>query len=197
MACSEIASHLRTLTLSAALGLCACAGSGAHPAAPPRDLSPTSLYPLHQGSAWSYDVDAGDGQLVLATSRVLRVAQGVVEVQSGQGVQRYELTDQGIRRVGGADAYLLRAPIAAGKHWAAGPSTEAHVAALEQTVKTPAGEFEACVVVEEQNAESGQEISTTYCPGVGPVRVESKMQVRGQALRVSAVLRGFSLEPIE
>ena len=196
MAFPDLASRWRGLTLGGALCLSACAGSATHTSAPPRDLSPSSLYPLHEGSAWSYDVDAGDGQLVLATSRVLRSAQGVVEVQSGQGVQRYLLTAQGIARAGG-DAYLLRAPIAAGSRWAAGPNTQARVAQVEQTVKTPAGEFEACVVVEEQNAESGQEISTTYCPGVGPVRLESRMTVRGQALRVTAVLRGFSLEAIQ
>lgn len=193
MPCPDLARRLGALAL---LGLVACAGSGAHTASPPRDLSPSSLYPLHEGSAWSYDVDAGDGQQVLATSRVLRVTEGVVEVQSGQGVQRYVVTAQGIQRAGG-EAYLLRAPIAAGSSWSAGPNTQARVAAVEQTLKTPAGELEGCVVVEEQNAESGQEISTTYCPGVGPAKVESKMRVRGQELRVSALLRGFTLEQLQ
>ena len=195
MAFSDIASRALRAAVSCALLTAGCAGAGAPTHTPTRDLSPSSLYPLHEGSAWSYDVDAGDGQTVLATSRVLRIAQGLVEVQSGQGVQRYLLTSEGIKRVS-TEAYLLRSPIAAGSHWPAGPSTEARVTAVEQHIETPAGAFEACVVVEEQNTSSGQEIATTYCPGVGPVRVESRMEVRGQKLRVVAVLRGFSLEPI-
>jgi hypothetical protein len=179
--------------IAALSGVLGCAGGAVQTARAPRDLSPVALYPLHEGSAWSYDVDAGDGQSVLATSRVLRVTEGVVEVQSGQGIQRYLLEPQGIKRVGG-DAYLLRAPIAVGSSWQAGPSTRASVTAVDKAMKTPAGEFEACVVVAEQNSDSGQEIETTYCPGVGPVRVESRMQVRGQRLKVTAVLRGFSLE---
>jgi len=196
MASSDLAVRRHLAALGCALCLLGCAGSAGPTATPTRDLSPSSLYPLREGSAWSYDVDAGDGQRVLATSRVLRIANGLVEVQSGQGVQRYLLTPEGIKRPAG-DAYLLRAPIAAGQVWPAGPSTEARVSAVEQRVTTPAGEFEACVVVDEQNTESGQHITTTYCPGVGPVRVESRMTVRGQNLRVIAELRGYSLEPLE
>jgi hypothetical protein len=181
-------------SILSALLLIACAGSAAHTDAVQRDVSPASLYPLREGSAWSYDVDAGDGQTVLATSSVLRVEKenGLVEVRNGQGLQRYLLTPDGIKRPQG-EAYLLRAPIAAGSRWPAGASTEAQVTAVGQRVKTPAGDFDACVVVEEHNTSSDQHITTTYCPGVGPVRVESRMDVRGQALRVVALLRGYNV----
>ena len=185
-------SRVKLAAVGGALLLLGCAASSAHTSAAARDVSPAALYPLREGSAWSYDVDAGDGQSVLATSSVLRVQHGLVEVRSGQGVQRYVLAPDGIKR-GQGEAYLLRAPIAAGSRWPAGPSTEAQVTAIGQQVRTPAGDFDACVVVEEQNTSSGQHITTTYCPGVGPVRVESRMQVRGQTLRVAAVLRGFNV----
>lgn len=193
MASFENTCWLRSAAVSCGFGLLlGCAGSQTHTSAKPADLSPQSLYPLREGSAWSYDVDAGDGQSVLATSSVLRVENGVAEVRSGQGVQRYELTPDGIKR-SATGTYLLHAPITQGSRWPAGVSSEAQVTALDQRVQTPAGDFDACVVVEEQNASSGQHIATTYCPGVGPVRVESRMEVRGQALRVSAVLRGFNV----
>jgi hypothetical protein len=176
-----------------ALGCAACAGGSAGPLrTAAADLTPTSLYPLRVGYAWSYDVDAGDNQPVLATARVLRVNEGVVDVQSGQEVRHYTLVPEGIRRDQGS--FLLRAPIVAGSHWRSGPDSEAHVIALGQTVETQSGAFRACVVIDEKHPGSGQQVTTTYCPGVGPVRIESQMEVRGRVVRVRAVLRGFTGE---
>jgi hypothetical protein len=132
---------------------------------------------------------------VLATSRVLQVQGGAVEVQSGQSVLRYTLMPDGIRRQDGG-TYLLHAPIALGSKWPGGMDTQAEVTAVDQHIECPAGSFDACVVVTEQSSESGRHVATTYCPGVGPVRVDSQMEVRGQRLRVLATLRGYSLEPL-
>lgn len=178
-----------------ALFLVACASGQPRAEHPPADLSPLSLYPLRQGAAWSYDVDAGDGDKVLATSRVLQVSGELAEVQSGQAVLRYALAKDGIRRAD-SGAYLLRAPIALGSRWPAALGTQAEVTAVDQHIETPAGAFEACVVVTENSSESGRQVVTTYCPGVGPVRVDSQMEVRGQLLRVLATLRGYSLEAL-
>jgi hypothetical protein len=167
-------------------------GSGRKPA----DLSPLSLYPLREGAAWSYDVDAGDGESpVLATTRVLRIQGTNVEVQSGQAVLRYALLPDGIQRVD-SGKHLLHTPIALGSEWPAGLNTQARVSAVDQLLQTPAGNFESCVVVTELSADSGRKVTTSYCPGVGPVRVESEMEVRGKLLRVTATLRGYSLEPL-
>ena len=173
-----------------------CASGPSLSARKPADLSPRSLYPLREGAAWSYDVDTGDGEPpVLTTTRVLRI-QGVnVEVQSGQAVLRYALLPDGIQRVD-AGKYLLHAPIALGSEWPAGLNAQARVSAVEQLLQTPAGNFESCVVVTEFGGDSGRKVMTTYCPGVGPVRVESEMEVRGKLLRVTATLRGYSLEPL-
>jgi hypothetical protein len=171
-----------------------CAGP-AQSIRPAADLSPLSLYPLRQGAAWSYDVDAGDGDLVLTTSRVLRVTTTQVEVMSGQAVLRYAVLADGIQRLDGG-TYLLRAPVALDKHWPASMGSEARVTALNQDIQTPAGKFESCVVVIEQGGDSGRKVTTTYCPGVGPAIVVSEMGVRGKLLRVRATLRGYSLEAL-
>lgn len=180
-------------TLACVLLLLGCASGQPHTSRAPADLSPRSLYPLRQGAAWSYDVDAGDGQPVLATARVLQVQGDMAEVQSGQAVLRYTLAPDGILRAD-AGTYLLRAPIALGNRWSSGLSTVAQVTALDQRIETPAGRFEACVTVTEHNDDSGRQVATTYCPGVGPVRVDSQMEVRGKLLRVLATLRGYSVE---
>jgi hypothetical protein len=182
--------------LIAALTIASCASGPSASGRKPADLSPRSLYPLHEGAAWSYDVDAGDGEAtVLATTRVLRVQGTSVEVQSGQAVLRYAFLPDGIQRVDGG-TFLLRAPVALGSEWPAGLNTQARVTAVDQLLQTPAGNFESCVVVTEQGGDSGRKVTTSYCPGVGPVRVDSEMEVRGKLLRVTATLRGYSLEPL-
>jgi hypothetical protein len=182
--------------LAGSLTTCLAFGCGA--AASPRtqtaiDVSVRSLYPLKVGSAWSYDVDSGDGQVLLATSRVTRVQDGVAEVTSGQAVLRYVLRADGVERMG-QQGYLLKAPLVANASWASGPDTTAVIQALHQALVTAAGAFEECVVVQESNASSGQRVTTTYCPGVGPARVVSEMEVRGHGLRVVATLRGFAAD---
>jgi hypothetical protein len=188
---------MRFLELTVAcIVLFGCASGPSASGGKPADLSPLSLYPLREGAAWSYDVDAGDGEpTVLATTRVLRIQGTTVEVQSGQAVLRYALLPEGIQRVD-AGTYLLHAPIALGSEWPAGLNTQARVSATGQLLQTPAGNFEGCVVVTELGADSGRKVTTTYCPGVGPVRVDSEMEVRGKLLRVTATLRGYSLEPL-
>lgn len=181
-------------TLAVTLLLASCAGSTSQ-LRPPLDQSPGSLYPLATGYAWSYDVDAGDGAPVLAIARVVALEGGVAVVVMGAGSeQRYAVGPEGIRRVG-QDGFLLKAPIAAGASWQASAGVSARITSLSERVTTEAGTFERCVLVEEQNSESGQHILTTYCPGVGPALVISEMEVRGQKLRVTARLRGYSLEP--
>jgi len=188
---------MRFLELFAvAIVLFGCASGPSASARKPADLSPGSLYPLREGAAWSYDVDAGDGEPpVLATTHVLRIQGSSVEVQSGQAVLRYALLSDGIQRVD-SGTYLLRAPVALGSEWPAGLNTVARISAVDQLLQTPAGNFESCVVVTEQGGDSGRKVATTYCPGVGPVRVDSEMEVRGKLLRVTATLRGYSLEPL-
>ena len=172
----------------------ACASGPATRENRPLEVSVETLYPLRPGAAWSYDVDSGDGQPLLATARVLRVRDGVAEVSNGQAFLRYRVQPDGLQRLehGG---YLLKPPFVLDASWPSGPETSARITALHQALSTAAGNFEECVVVEERNSSSGQSVATTYCPGVGPARVVSQMHVRGQALRVVATLRGFATDP--
>jgi hypothetical protein len=181
------------LTLSAA----ACSGTASEVRAGPPDHSPKSLYPLAAGYAWSYDVETEGSPPVLAVARVARFDAGVASVVTGpEASQRYSVTDAGIQRAG-EPRFLLKAPITLGAMWESGAGTEARVASVNEQVTTTAGNFAACVVVEEQNRNSGQTVKTTYCPGVGPTIVVSQMEVRGQLLSVTARLRGYSLESLD
>jgi hypothetical protein len=187
-------SSVRALALAFPfLCVCACAGAGVHPKTA-HDLSPSSLYPLGPGYAWSYDVDTGDAQPTLAIARVTQLRDGNAEVSTGQdSVLHYLVRGDGIQRADGS-GYLLKSPIGPGATWASGAGLSARVAQVHVTLDTPAGKLSDCVVIDEQNAGSGQHITTTYCPGVGPAQVVSETEVRGQLLRVVARLRGYTVE---
>lgn len=168
-----------------------CAGAPAQRPTPV-PVTPELLYPLAPGQAWSYDVDTGDGQPVLAVSRVVGGSGDEFEVQSGGGaLLRYARRPDGWYRPA-RGGYLLRAPLQVGAEWDSGSGMTARITAIDAAIETPAGHFERCVVVQEQGAPSGQQVRTTYCPGVGPAEVVSEMQVRGQRVSVVARLRGFT-----
>ncbi|HKU41264.1 MAG TPA: hypothetical protein VJR89_24040 [Polyangiales bacterium] len=181
---------LLQLYAAAALG---CAGSSSQVKPTVADQSPPSLYPLGAGYAWSYDVESGDGDPVLAIARVTAFQDGIATVSTGpEAAQRYVATAQGVSRAG-EPGFLLKAPIATGASWESAPGTTARVVSVSEQVSTEAGAFSGCVLVEELNTNSGQRVRTTYCPGVGPTVVVSEMQIRGRVLTVTAKLRGYSL----
>jgi hypothetical protein len=162
---------------------------------PTRALTPARLYPMPAGSAWSYDVDTGDGAPpVLAITRVSEVGAGRATVQGGEGATHYELRPDGIF---GAErgGYLLKAPIRVAAQWPSGRGMQASVRSMGIAIETPAGRFAGCVEVIEQGSASGAVISTTYCPDVGPVQVISSMQLRlaQPSVQVVARLRGYRL----
>jgi hypothetical protein len=193
--CASAVLFLAACCASAVLFLAAGCAS-APTVAPTAALTPERLYPMVAGSAWSYDVDAGEGPPVLAISRVTEAGGGRVTVQGGEGATHYELRPDGIFRTerGG---YLLKAPIRAGAQWPSGGGMQATVQRVGVGIDIPAGRFSDCVEVLEQGSASGAVISTTYCPEVGPAQVISSMQLQlgHQTVRVVARLRGYRVGP--
>ncbi|MGB0680421.1 MAG: hypothetical protein ACPGUV_12230 [Polyangiales bacterium] len=158
-------------------------------------LDARALYPLAQGNSWSYDVDTGDKLPTLAMLQV-RQRQGTeAEVRASAGNPlHYRVGAQGIWRID-KNAYLLKNPIRTGATWASGPDMQAKVEAMGLSVDTPAGRFQDCVEVHEQ-ARSGQQIRTTYCPGVGPVRIDSTLHLpsAGRPVRAVGLLRAYRVQ---
>ncbi len=176
-------------------GWLACGGCASGPRAAPAPsspLTPQRLYPLIAGSAWSYDVDTGDGAPVLAIARVTEASADRATVQGGEGATHYSIRPDGLFREerGG---YLLKAPIHEGAHWPSGGGMQARVEHMHVALDTPAGHFSGCVEVVEQGSTSGAVIATTYCPDVGPVQVISSMrlQLGQQTVQVVGRLRGY------
>lgn len=178
------------------LWLAGCGGAtAAQQAEEAPSLEPTSLYPLQEKSAWAYDVNTGAGENVLAVTRVMRVEGDRVHVRTGgDEVVRYELRPQGIYRAG-SSGWLLKAPIEVGAQWKSGQGRTARVTSVNASAQTPAQPFDGCVEVHETGGEPAVEVTTVYCPGVGPVYVESvmSMDVSGRQARVTARLRGHQI----
>jgi hypothetical protein len=192
-------------TLVGWLMMASCAT--APPATPTAEAPPPDdarqYYPLELGWKWAYDVQRGN-EPILAVYSVRARQDSRVELQAGEETIRYEVTADGIARSqsSGEEAdkrapstdYILRSPIRVGNRW---PITDglATITAVGQTVTVPAGTFTNCVTVEEAREGPSRLVRTTYAPGVGPVSLDSLVQIPGRSTYEStlrASLRGVN-----
>ena len=63
------------------------------------------------------------------------------------------------------------------------------------SIEVPAGQFTDCVRIEEDGGEDQKTVETVYCPGIGPVYVETSMQLTmtEQPPRIIGRLMGCNL----
>lgn len=164
------------LLLAAVLLSSACGSTTPEPEVADEDrLAPRNLFPLGEGYVWNYDIDDGEMN-TLGTREVIRVMGDTVEVMVGQSSDTYELRPQGIYHPG-TSTWVLKAPIREGAEWPAQGGRTARVESTTMDIEVPAGFFEGCVRIMETGGEQGKEVQTVYCPGVGPVFLETKMQL--------------------
>lgn len=184
------------LPLAALVAACARA-----PVAPPRGASPGDYFPLAVGNEWVYrDESPNLPPRAGPSSRTVRILERTRDGyyrDNERGELRADpdcLHDRSRR--------LLCAPIEPGKTWASVvsvASTERYeIAAVGETVVTPAGRFEGCVRVRALNrASPGTDhiLEITYAPRVGPVRIETFVVVGGKVTpQIRAVLERYRLE---
>ena len=157
-------------------------------------IDPRDFYPFDEGNAWSYDVDTGEGSTTLAVARVDAFDGRVADVRTGQAVVRYEVGADGIR-IPSEQAWLLRTPLREGATWMSRGGRTARVVSTRARAQTSAGDFDGCIEIFETGGELGLEVTTVYCPGVGPVSVQSTMrsEVSERTLTVTARLRGYEV----
>jgi hypothetical protein len=186
------------------LGLSGCAGGPARTTSA-ADVVPEDArqyYPLEPGWRWAYDVERA-GERILAVYSVRERRGSTALLDAGGETIRYDVLPEGIARAAvapeadkraGSQDFLLRSPVRAGARW---PITEgtATVTAVGRTVTVPAGTFANCVTVEEAKDTPARLIRTTYAPGVGPVTIDSLVQIPGRNVYESnlrAALRGVT-----
>ena len=172
------------------MGLVACGGAAPR-AQPDAPLQVERLYPLRAGSVWTYDVDTGEGVPVLAITRVLSSTPERIEVSSGSDPLLYQQRPEGLFR-SDLGIYVLRNPVQKGPRWDQNGAS-AEITDVGKSVSTEAGEFRGCVEVVEQGGPSDKHVRTVFCPDVGPVEIESLVNISltGKSARVLARLRGY------
>ncbi len=138
--------------------------------------------PLAIGNRWTYRGTMG-GQTVAKSITTLGIDQGFFVDDAGG---RMKIDRDGLRD---DKRYLLKNPIARGSKWMAvvsPSSTERYeITGTDVTVETPAGKFEHCVVVHASNRiDSTKQLENewTYAPGVGIVKIETKLRDGSQLI---------------
>jgi len=173
--------------------LVACAGSEPRPSSLD-SIELSEFFPLHAGNAWSYDVDTGEPSTTLGVTRVEAFDGHLAEVRTGRAMVRYELLAEGIR-VPPEDVWLLRGPLEEGASWPARGGRTARIVSIDTRIETLAGKFERCIEVSETGGKLELEIRIVYCPGVGPVALDSTMrsETSDRVVTVFARLRGYEV----
>jgi len=176
------------------LFLCACGGAQDAGEAE-TEIDPSRLYPLKEGNVWTYDVDTGVDLSALGISRVVEVQGPRVTVEnngSSQDAIVYEIRPEGIYRVA-SETWLLRRPIEVGATWPGAGGRQARVTSIDERVEVGAGTFDGCVSVEEDDGR--QSVTTIYCPDIGPVVVDTRIQTElsGETVVVRGELRAHML----
>ena len=185
------------LPLAVLAAACACAGAPARP--PPAALStPGDYFPLAVGNEWVYR----DESPALPPAR--RGATRIVRILERTSDGYYRDSERGELRADrdclhDRSRRLLCGPIAPGTSWSSVvsvSSTERYeIAAVGETVSTPAGRFDGCVRVRAHNrGERGTDhvLEITYAPRVGPVKIETFALVGAEATpQVRAVLEKY------
>jgi hypothetical protein len=178
------------------------AGCAHAPTAPAPAGGPADYFPLAVGNEWVY----ADRSPQLSTAerdarerkvRILRRDPEGFFHDSSRGELRADadcLRDR-LRR-------LLCKPFETGRRWVSVvsvSSTERYeIAAVGERVATPAGTFDGCIRVRAHNRagpDTDQVLETTYAPGVGVVRLETFVVVKGRVTpQVKAELKSYRLE---
>jgi hypothetical protein len=162
--------------------------------------SPSDYFPLAVGNTWVYvdrspQLPSGQAERRRTVRVVSRDAEGYFhDNERGELRADPDCLHDRMRR-------LLCAPFEVGRAWSSVvsvTSTERYeIASTDEMVRTPAGTFSRCVKVRARNkAGPGTEaiLESTYAPGVGLVRIETFVVVKGQATpQIKAELESYDV----
>lgn len=141
--------------------------------------------PLHDGVVFVYDTRASSGQPGIMTIQVENTDATHVELAFGGRRESLVISPAGARYADGG--YMLKAPLTLDNSWD-GRYGVARVVAKDVALVVPAGRFERCIRVEENNRNQTSTITTSvYCPQVGLVLLD----VKSKAAHETAALRHF------
>lgn len=183
---------------------------GPKPAAPPRPAAPSGprpdalgvadYFPLAVGNEWLYvDQSPALSSKSRGTVRPVRIVE-----RTADGF--YRDNAKGYLRVDGTcvrdrDRRLLCEPFTVGAGWSSVVSATVieryEIAAVDETIETPAGKFEHCIRVRSHHrvkASIDQVLEIAYAPRVGVVLVETYVVVDGKVTpQVKGLLKSYKV----
>lgn len=171
----------------------ACGGAApkaaAAPKAPP-ELDALHYMPLNDNFVFAYETSSEDtaerGVLMI---HVHKPREGMVELGTGNRIQRLEVKPDGIRHATGG--YLLKSPLRPGQHWK-GQFGDVSVITSNRAIQVAAGKFSACLeTLEQATIPVPKKVRTVFCPNVGIVLLEAEGLANGSYTHESASLRSY------
>ena len=126
----------------------------------------------------------GQSERGLLIMQVHRPRPKVVELNVGGKIRRLDLTDEGVKIVGGG--WLLKKPLEVGATFV-GVNGPVRVKSIHTTADVPAGHFEECVETEEVSPAA--RTITSFCPLVGIAFLEVESMAVDNPERVTARLK--------
>jgi len=146
------------------------AAGPASKAPPPSGSSVETYFPLLEGHVYSYATEE-NGESGMLVGRVQRGDATHGELRLSNATKRFVYSAEGVAYDTGV--FILRAPLEVGTSWPGEHGGTTRITAVDAAVKVQAGSYASCVVtVEEGGRLPGASFTTTYCPGVGMVRLE-------------------------
>jgi hypothetical protein len=170
---------------------CASAPAPSKSAAAAKGATAADYYPLEPGWKWAYDLERS-GEHMLAVYQVLERVPDAAIVQAGDEMITYALSREGVAQKEGAVVgdFVLKNPVALGVEWPVFAGS-AKIAAVDQKVSLPTGDYTDCVVVEALRRDPTRMTRTTFARGVGPIAIEMAVESHGQLVTtLRASLRG-------
>lgn len=188
---APVARALVLAALSApALASAACGGSGT----PPRAAGPAAAtaasgaerwFPLEEGRLYHYETmdEVGDTGMIVGRVRRADAAHGSLEMSDV--TRRFVFKDDGVYEADGT--LLLPSRPEVGRSFMGRRGGGARIVAVGERVTVPAGAYDDCVVVEERPPVGDGVQRTTFCAGIGIVRID----VESEAKRARVQLKTY------
>lgn len=133
-----------------------------------------SFFPLEEGRIYHY-VTNENGETGMLVAKVHRTDASHGELRLSNATKRFAFKPDGVAYDGGA--FILKTPLDVGTSWPGEHGGTTRIASTDAAPKVPAGTYASCVqTLEEGGRPAGSTYTTTYCPGVGMVLLEIKVQ---------------------
>ena len=182
---SSIAVALVALSALHWTGCATTSGSAGAPVAPSEVAA--DYYPLLPHWGWAYEIER-EGTKVLALYSVIERGGDTAVIKNADSRIAYAILPDGIARQEGQlrGDYVLKNPVRPGTAWPVAEG-EARIVATGETVALPSGSYRNCTIVEETRRLPDRVNRTTYCMGVGPIAIETRIfDPREKSFQVTA-----------